>query len=67
MEENEEQDSFRVNWLAVFAVVIGLVLVGVLMGKLSAASSQGGNLECPSADQVQMVQSGDHVLVFCEN
>jgi len=67
-EENEqgetEQDSFRVNWRAVFAVVLGLVFIGMLLGKLSSAPD-GLTVVCPTFQQVTVVQVGDHVEAYC--
>lgn len=64
-EENEEQDSFRVNWLAIWAIVLGLIAVGILLGKITAAPS-GLTIECPTFQQITTVQVGDHVEAYCD-
>ena len=67
VEQNEEneQGGFRPNWLAILAVVIGLIIVGWLLGLLSRAPD-GQTLLCPAEDWVQVVGASDHVVVYCE-
>lgn len=69
MEQNEQplaKENFRPNWLAIAAVLIGLIAVGFLLGKLMGAPD-GLTLDCPMEDMVEIVGAGDHVIVYCED
>jgi hypothetical protein len=61
-------ENFKPNWLAIFAVLIGLIAIGFLLGKISSMPD-GQTLHCPEEDWVQIQGTSDpvlHVLVYCE-
>jgi len=57
--------TFKPNWLAIFTLVAGFIVVGWLLGLLSGAPD-GQTIDCPEEDMVQIVGAGDHVIVYCE-
>lgn len=66
------ENDFRPNWLAIVAILVGLITVGFLLGKI-AGMPDGQTLQCPEEDWVQIVGTGqgdvegvNHVLVYCE-
>jgi hypothetical protein len=61
-------ENFKPNWLAIIAVLIGLITVGFLLGKISSMPD-GDTLYCHDEDWVQIQGTGTepmHVMVYCE-
>lgn len=61
-------ENFKPNWLAIWAVLIGLIAIGFLLGKISSMPD-GESIYCPEEDWVQIIGTGDpnlHVMVYCE-
>ena len=61
----ENESNFKPNWLAIAAVVIGLITVGWLLGVV-VKSPSGKTIDCPEEDMIQVARVGDHVIVYCE-
>lgn len=58
--------TFRPNWLAIFTLVIGLIVVGWLLG-IQSHSPDGQSISCRQEDMVQIVGGGIGVVVYCED
>lgn len=58
--------TLKPNWLAIFAILTGLIVVGWLLGVISGAPD-GQTLECPQKDMVQIIAVKDNVVVYCDS
>lgn len=55
----------KINWLAILVLLMGLVAVGVLLGKITDLPPSQ-TLVCPAEDWVEIVGATDHVVVYCQ-